>query len=255
MRETCHPLDATFLRNHLLCGSLCPSKAAGGVLTIVHPRLRQRYGDCWSMRTIRQGRATVVDLVDCREGSDAIGGRHDPLSLCCLHVVPAWTVGEKRGFLSSLRSALPCDSGSVFSVAGDFNFPVDGEGRLNVSTGGVPGGSDTVASHFDCVFDDLIEIAQDRPIRRRIEGGTTTVLSRIDRIYSNLPPGELLARNACAATLGKLASQCELSGHVPVVARLCGKSLVSGYHPFVPDCVLGLSFFPGLVVTLRWLRG
>ena len=72
-----------YIPNHLLCGSLCPSKAAGGVLTIVHPRLRQRYGDCWSMRTILRGQATVVDLADYREGSDVIGGRHGPLSLCC----------------------------------------------------------------------------------------------------------------------------------------------------------------------------
>ena len=78
----------------------------------------------------------MVDLVDYREGSDVLGGRHDPLSFCCLHVVPAWSVSGKRGFLGSLRSALPCDSGAVIFVAGDFNFPVDGEGRLDVSTEG-----------------------------------------------------------------------------------------------------------------------
>ena len=78
-----------------------------------------------------------------------------------------------------------------------------------------------------------------------------TVSSRTDRIYSNIPPGELLARDACAATLGKLASQCELSDHVLVVARLCGKTVVSGFRPFVPDWVLGLSCFPGLVSDLE----
>ena len=82
-----------------------------------------------------------------------------------------------------------------------------------------------------------------------------TVLSRVDRIYSNLPPGELLARNACAATLGKLASQCELSDHVPVVARVCGRSVVSGYHPFVPGWVLGLSCFLDLVSDLAIAEG
>ena len=241
-----------YIPNHFLCGSFCPSTAAGGVLTIVHPRLRQRYGDCWSMRAIHQGRATVVDLVDYREGGDVIGGRHDPLSLCCSHI---WTVWEKRGFLVSLRFALPCGSGSVVFVAGGFNFPVDGEGRRNVSTDRVIGGSDSAASHFDCLFDDLTEIAQGRPTRRRSEGGTMTVLSRIDRIYSNLPPGEVLARSACAATLGKLASQCELSDHVPVVARICGSSVVSGYRPFVPDWVLSLSCFPDRVRDLAIAEG
>ena len=90
------------------------------------------------------------------------------------------------------------------------DVPVDGEGRLNVATDRVIGGSVSVAAHFDTVFDDLAEIAQDRPTRRRSEGGSMTVLPRIDRISSNFPPGGLLARNACAATLGKLTSQCEL---------------------------------------------
>ena len=82
-----------------------------------------------------------------------------------------------------------------------------------------------------------------------------TVLSRIDRVFSNLVPGGLLARNACAATLGKLSSQCELSDHVPVVARLCGRSSVSGPRPFVPNWVLGLSCFPEFVRDLALADG
>ena len=197
----------------------------------------------------------MVDLVDYREGEDVLGGRHDPWGFRCLHVVPAWSVSEKRGFVCSLRSALPRDSGIVIFVAGDFNFPVDGEGRLNVATDRVTGGSDSVATHFDVSFGDLIEIAQDRPTRRRSEGGSMTVLSRVDRICSNTPPGELLARNACAAMLGKLTSQCELSDHVPVVARLCGRAAVTGFRPFVPNWVLGLSCFPDLVRDLSMAEG
>ena len=119
----------------------------------------------------------------------------------------------------------------------------------------VTGGSDAVATHLDALFDDLVEIAQGRPTRRRSERGSMTVLSRAHRTYSNIPPGELLARSACAATLGKLASQCELSDHVPVVARLCGRATVAGFRPFVPDWVLGLSCFPGLVRDLSTAEG
>ena len=68
-----------------------------------------------------------------------------------------------------------------------FNFPADGEGRANIATNRVTGGSDSVATHVDCLFDDLIEIAQDRLTRRRSEGGSMTVLSRIDRVFSNIP--------------------------------------------------------------------
>ena len=134
-------------------------------------------------------------------------------------------------------------------------FFVNGEGRLDFATDRVTGGIDAVATHFDVSFDALIEIAQDRLIRRRGEGGSVIVLSRADRIYSNIPPGELLARNACAATLGKLTSQCELSDHVLVVARLCGKAAVTGFGPFVPNWVLGLSCFPDLVRDLSMAEG
>ena len=223
-------------------------------LLVVFPPL-SILGSGRGMRTVHHGRATVVDLVDYREGSDVLGGRHEPISFCRVHVVPAWSVSEKRGFLRSLRSALPCDSETVIFVAGDFNFLVDGESRLNVSTDRVTGGSDSVATHFDALFDDLAEIALGRPTRRRSEGGSMIVLSRTVRIYSNTPPGELLARNACAATLGKLASQCELSDHVPVVARPCGRAAVSGFRPFVPDWVLWLSCFPGLVRDLSMAGG
>ena len=82
-----------------------------------------------------------------------------------------------------------------------------------------------------------------------------TVLSRIGRVYSDTPPGELLARNACAATLGELTSQCELSDRVPVVARLCGRAAVTGFRRFVPNWVLGFSRFPDLVRDLSMAEG
>ena len=129
------------------------------------------------------------------------------------------------------------------------------EGRLNVATDRATGGSESVAAHFDILFDDLIGIAQGRPTRRGSEGGLMIVLSRIDRMFFNTPPGELLSRNACAATLGKLSSQCELSDHVPVVARLCGRAAVSGFRPFVPDWVLSLSCFPDLVRDMSMAEG
>ena len=108
---------------------------------------------------------------------------------------------------------------------------------------------------FDILFDDLNEIAQGRPTRRRREGGSMTLPSRLDRILYDIPPGELLARNARAATLGKLTSQREISDHVPVVARLCGRAAVPGFRPFVPDWVLGLFCFPDLVRDLSMAEG
>ena len=219
---------------HLVCGSFCDSRGAGGVVIIVHPRLRSRFGDSWSVREVFPGRAVILDLGINAPGAVDSTSRLDILSFCCVHVVPAWSDSVKRNFFLQLRDAVPRDSDSVFYVGGDFNFPSDGEGRLNIASGRVVVSNDPVASFFEALFEDLTEIAQDRPTRKRVEGGEVTVLSRIDRIFSSIPPGELLGRNANAVTIGKLTAKSDLSDHIPVAARICSRELLSTGRSFVP---------------------
>ena len=170
---------------HLVCGSFCDSRGAGGVVIIVHPRLRSRFGDSWSVREVFPGRAVILDLGINAPGAGDSTSPLDILSFCCVHVVPAWSDSVKRNFFLQLRDAVPRDSDSVFYVGGDFNFPSDGEGRLNIASGRVVVSNDPVASFFEALFEDLTEIAQDRPTRKRVEGGGRS-LSCLGSIGSSL---------------------------------------------------------------------
>ena len=85
------PFLGCYIPSHLSCGSLCSRKAAGGVLIITHPRVRQRYGDCWSMGAVHQGRATAVGLVDGRGG------------------LPGWSSRPFEFVLLACCSCLDCD--------------------------------------------------------------------------------------------------------------------------------------------------
>ena len=104
------------LPNHLISGSFCENPGAGGVVVVVSPNLIKDYGGTWSQRVVVSGRAIIVDLVDYIGRQDGRG--YDPISFCCLHVVPAWSVSQKRAFFERLRGYLPEDCDEVVFYGG-----------------------------------------------------------------------------------------------------------------------------------------
>ena len=104
------------LPNHLIAGSFCDNPSAGGVAVVVSPSLIRDYGGTWSQRVVVSGRAIIVDLVDYVGRHDGRG--YDPISFCCLHVVPAWSVPQKRAFFERLRGYLPEDCNEVVFMGG-----------------------------------------------------------------------------------------------------------------------------------------
>ena len=77
-----------------------------------------------------------------------------------------------------------------------------------------------VSAHFDDTFNGLCEIASDRPTRRGFVDGVISVVSRIDRLFMNLLPSELLSRNAAVCVLDDLNCADLLSDHSPVLLSL-----------------------------------
>ena len=132
-------------------------------------------------------------------------------------------------------------------LGGDLNFPGVGEGRLNVGTGRVTLGDERISAHFDDTFDELCEIASDRPTRRGFVDGVLSVVSRIDRLFMNLLPSELLSRGAGVCVLDDLNCAELLSDHSPVLlslGRVAGRGRGGGG---VPRWVADRSDFPGIV--------
>ena len=132
------------------------------------------------------------------------GGGFHPLALCCLHVVPEWSINYKRNFLNRVSECSPSVGDACLVLAGDLNFPGVGEGRLNVDAGRVTLTDEGISAHFDSTFTELCEVMGDRPTRRGFNNGIISVASRIDRVFMNLVPSELLSRNAGVCVLDDL---------------------------------------------------
>ena len=62
----------------------------------------------------------------------------------------------------------------------------------------------SISAHFVNTFTELCEIMGDRPTRRGFVDGALSVVSRIDRVFMNLLPSELLSRNAGVCVLDDL---------------------------------------------------
>ena len=128
-------LSSRIPRNTIL-GSFCRDSGSGGVVVIISEELRGRFTSCRS-EDIEKGGAMLVTL----EG----GGSH-PLAFCCVHVVPEWSVDYKRNFLNRVSGCSPKVGDACLVLGGDLNFPGVGEGRLNVGTGRVTLGDESLCT-------------------------------------------------------------------------------------------------------------
>ena len=137
--------------------------------------------------------------------------------------------------------------GDACFVLGDLNFPGVGGGRLNVGTGRVTLSGESVSAHFDSTFTGLCEIMGDQPTRRGFVDGVLSVVSRIDRVFMNLLPSELLCRSAGVCVLDDLSSADLLSDHPPVFVSLGRVAKKSGGGGGVPRWVADRSDFIGIV--------
>ena len=228
---------ANRIPRHSVLGSFCRDSSSGGVLIIVSVELRGRFASCRS-EEIEKGRALLVTL--------EVGGSH-PLAFCCLHVVPEWNINCKKNCLSRVGNCSPKVGDACLVLGGDLNFPGVGEGRLNVSTGRVTLTDEGISAHVDNTFTELCEVMGDRPTRRGFVDGVLSVVSRIDRVFMNLLPNELLSRNAGVCVLDDLNNADLLSDRSPVLVSLGrvarnGRSLGG-----VPHWVADRDDFPDIV--------
>ena len=105
----------------------------------------------------------------------------------------------------------------------------------------------SVSAHFDCTFTELCEVMGDRPTRRGFVDGALSVVSRIDRVFMNLLPGELLSRGAGVCVLDDLSSADLLSDHSPVLLSFGRVAKRNGGGGGVLRWVADRSDFPDIV--------
>ena len=100
------------------------------------------------------------------------------------HIAPNGDDSNKNEDLIAIKKVIRKDTAFV---AGDFNFPATDDGRLLLETGESSNSQARLAMKYDNLFSDMTELAQIDFTRRQVQEGRIISLSRIDRIYSNLP--------------------------------------------------------------------
>jgi hypothetical protein len=185
---------------------------AGGVVTSVHNQLIGM-AHTITEKVFAAGRCLAV-LVE---------GDGFRLLLINIHINPQWTFVQKMFVLKATAGFVATVSPAIVFFGGDFNFIHDDDRRLNVASGLEVEGSDPIARAFESSFPSLVELAQPNYTRGcslLAPRSALGILSRIDRIYTNIPPAQLNDITLVADTLGSILDVKRPSDHLPVVVRL-----------------------------------
>ena len=156
-------------------GTLIPeNENAGGSAICIH-------------RDLVPEEAIVTHLITC-QGRDHLvniqSGRHN-LVVVNVHFEPELTLTQLRGRLHLIHPHWPSYPSGVGIIFGDFNISDPEEGRFNVWNQSFTDGDPGKTAVFHSFFPHVLEVAQPDNTRRIIR-----TLSRIDRIFVNLPMAE-----------------------------------------------------------------
>ena len=116
------------------------------------------------------------------------------LVLCNLHLLPSLNYGTRSSSLNNLKVISASCHSSCFFLGGDFNFTYEEEGRFDPRTKERTLGDTNLVRAFNSYLGHLVELWQDDFTRRQFDHTTPSVsnLSRIDRIYTNIPVAHLV---------------------------------------------------------------
>jgi hypothetical protein len=148
--------------------------------------------------------------------------RHQKLGIIAVHIDPHYSFERKQELLTAIsRETLRCKN-TLWYVCGDFNFEALGERSYNLkkSTFVESAINERLGQIWNGLMGSFIEHCQ--PDFTRAQNGPHGVcLSRIDRIYSNLPSWRvLLGANIRTTTCGSVTDTDRLSDHVCVMSSI-----------------------------------
>ena len=163
---------------------------------------------------VSQGRCLLVDVQAEQFASSVMN----------VHITPSLPTVEKK---SLIRRLLDTSYGEnqLYFYCGDWNFTASDDDRINLADTSAVGHDIALAEVFDGHSRHLVELYQPAFTRRQVIRGGLTSLSRLDRIYVNLPPAELVDRRPFACTEGYISDPRIPSDHVPVSATSIGPNL------------------------------
>ena len=239
-----HRLQAE-LPHHVLRATHIHGACAGGAIIIVNPRLLSFATVC-EHEVIRAGR---IHLLDLHLGAVA-------LRIINVHVQEEPGESNKNGVLEALGQVLSRQFAGIIMLAGDFNATVTGEGRFNVQTKTVSNNTEWLSKRLDRMLAKFTEMSQDDYTHRVRRDGILLSLSRLDRIYSSLPPQSLLDHAAQGGTTRNAEGENNPSDHVPTWISLTTTAEMRDRNDKIPRWIADHPSFPGMVEeTLHAMGG
>ena len=157
---------------------------------------------------------------------------------CRQSQVPAWTDAYKKRMIQDTLKVISREPCLTNYLMGDFNAIRPGEYRMHPDSLDRTVPYDPFSEWLEGKLSSLIELFQDDYTRcGRRESGQISVLSRIDRIYSDLPTVECLDRRIFVRTIGKFTAQYKYSDHLAVSATIPAADTEPPTSPVIPRWV------------------
>ena len=184
------------------------SQATGGVVICVKHRIIQLCG---------QPVTEVIDVgrIICMKFTS----QNERLVVFGVHVDPHYTLEKKKQLIRMISTRIHLLSGVSCFVCGDFNFEALGDKAYNANRGSFmdSAASELLGTFWNTFLGDLLEHHQ-TDFTRAQTGPHGVTLSRLDRIYSNMPAWRLLSTEVRTSTEGSVTDADRLSDHVPVLS-------------------------------------
>ena len=170
-------------------------------------------------RDILPEEAFVTHLITC-QGPDHLvriqSERHN-LVIVNVHFEPERSLRQLRGRLHLIHPHWPSYPSGVGIILGDFNICDPEEGRFNVWNQTSTDGDPRKTAAFHSYLPHVLEIVQPDYTRRDSSAlGVIRALSRIDRIFINLPMAEARDFHCYSQVFENLVKESIPSDHAPV---------------------------------------
>jgi exonuclease III len=256
LQEThgCEADLASLRRKHLefvFRGSFCESHSAGGLVFAIRKQFLGKYGDADLLATVLRVRHVVpgrIAFITLPANVELTR-----LAVFNVHIDPGVQADDplhsttKLSMLHKLFGAIPPLHSTHSMLAGDWNTVEVDDPRFHPAENKfVP----DLTSHSKLLENKLAgftELHQQAFTRRQCTDRSISVLSRIDRIYSNCPTCELLDRHPLTSTVGLVTVMTSPSDHVPVSTCFSPPSSGPPEFPGIPVWVTKHAEFPGAV--------
>ena len=198
---------------------------------------------CWSTsrswRRLWTSSTTLGWRGDVRNFGFSEQGQHSYINV---HIEPGAHYNLKKHIAQQVASRCLDPEDGLSTVGGDWNFMASGENRYNIQQQFECVKKEPLAKLFDTLCAGLVEFEQPDPTRAQLDGdGVAAAVSRLDRVYSNLVPMDILDFRPTAIATHNIVSRGRLSDHSPVSVKFAGlrdpRHEVSSSYGHVPPWV------------------